>query len=390
MEKSALVYILLTAATVAIATLIRNEPYVSDGAGRRFGSYQPPNRDQARNRIAEFAIYCLLAGVSACRIAVGTDYWRYRENFKIIAQNRHVSSEAGFNYVVKALVWLFGYDHYLPIFGLFSIVTVYFFVRTLRDQGKNFAFSLFLLMTGGYYFNSMNSVRYYLALAMAIFSVKYVLRREFGKFLLLVLAAAMFHKSVLVVIPTYLFAFYLADRGIKRWHCMLGGGFLVSLIFGQKFYRFLIFKIYPYYENSHFDDGSISYANVAKCTAVLLLCGIAWFLQRREKTLAGNEPEQGKRTDAMRDRFYLLLTVFGLATFCCGSFVPEVTRIAYYLIVPQIFLIPDAIASMKKGWFRTFCKWGVILAFTGYFAVLLLKMYDSNLGLLPYLSWIFN
>ena len=121
MEKSALVYVLLTLSTILLAALIRNKEYVTLGqkAGWTYGKHSPRNREQVRNLVAEFAIYCLLAGVSACRIAVGNDYWVYRENFKIIAQNRHVASEIGFNYVVKALTAIFGYDHYLPIFGFF-------------------------------------------------------------------------------------------------------------------------------------------------------------------------------------------------------------------------------------------------------------------------------
>ena len=52
-----------------------------------------------------------MAGVSACRIAVGNDYWVYRDNFKLIAQGRYVSYEPGFNLIVKWIQQLFGYDH---------------------------------------------------------------------------------------------------------------------------------------------------------------------------------------------------------------------------------------------------------------------------------------
>lgn len=385
MEKSALVYVFLTMGCVALAAMVRNEAYVRIGqrGGLAYGKYVPRNREQVRNSVAEFAIYCLLAGVSACRIAVGNDYWVYRENFKIIAQNRHVASEPGFNYVVKGLTALFGYDNYLPIFAIFSLVTVFFFVRALHDQAECYVFSLFLLMTGGYYFNSLNSVRYYLALAVAMFSAKYVLRREFGKFVLFVLATALFHKTILIILPAYFLAYYVARTGIKKWHWIVGGAFLASLIFGRDLYRYVIFQIYPYYENTHFDVGRLSYANIAKCLGTCLLCLIAWYAGRKE---------EAKEDDPSRTalRFYLILNVFGLIAFCCGSFVPEVTRIGYYLIAPQTFLIPGTILRMKKGWLREACKWGVILAFSAYFVLMLRKMYDVDVRLLPYLNWIFN
>ena len=148
MEKSALVYVFLTISVVLLGILVRNREYAVIGrGGYPFGGYQPRNREQARNFVAETMIYCLLAAVSACRIAVGNDYWVYRENFKIIAQNRHVSSEIGFNYVVKALIWVFGYDNYLPIFGFFSLVTALFFVKSLHDQASEYAFSVFAIYT---------------------------------------------------------------------------------------------------------------------------------------------------------------------------------------------------------------------------------------------------
>ncbi|MCM1568138.1 MAG: EpsG family protein [Roseburia sp.] len=377
MESSALVYILLTAVTVGLALCIDNSSYVAPRlqGGRAFGAYRPFQRCQARNLVAEFMIYCLLTGVSACRIAVGNDYWVYRDNFKLIAQERHVSSEFGFNYMVRWIQQLFGYDKYLPVFAFFSILTVFFFVKALHDQASDYALSLFLLLTGGYYFNSLNSVRYYLALAMVLYAMKYVFRRDYGKFLLWVLGAAVFHKTALLVIPVYLVAWYLAVTGIKKWHWIPGGVFVLSLLFGQKLYRWILFRIYPYYENSLYDNGQISYINIGKCVCVLALCLICYKQSIKDNPV---------------NRFYFFLNLFGLAVFCCGSFIPETTRIAYYMIVAQIFLLPRVLRDIPWKWFRRFCYIGVTAAFLLYFGMLLRNMYDINIRLLPYLNWIFN
>ena len=194
--KSALVYIILTAVTVAFGFLVKNRDYTTEYlSGRR--SFRGntsgdltaagPDRQQACNAVAEFAIFCLLAGVSACRIAVGGDYWVYWLKFQLIDQGRHVSYETGFVYLVKFFHLIFGEGSYLPIFGFFSLITVFFFLKALHDQADWYVFSLFLLLTQGFYFNSMNSVRYYFALALVMYAQKYVLRGEYGKFLLWVL-----------------------------------------------------------------------------------------------------------------------------------------------------------------------------------------------------------
>lgn len=377
MESSALIYVMLTAVTVWFAFYIDNKEYVPYHISgyRPAGTYTGYHRTQARNLVAEVAIYCLLAGVSACRIAVGNDYWVYRDNFKLIAQERHVSSELGFNLIVYWMQELFGYDKYLPIFGLFSLVTAFFLVKALHDQGSWYVFSLFLLMTGGYYFNSLNSVRYYLALAIALFSMKYVLRGEYGKFILVILAGTIFHKSILLVIPAYLAAKWLASVRLKRWHYVVGILLILSLIFGQEFYRKIIFFFYPYYENSAFDNGQISYANIGKCLGTLALCGICY---------------KSSLKDNLVNRFYFFLNVAGLVVYCCGSFIPEVSRVGYYLIVSQVFLLPGILTDMKKGWFRNLCIIGVVGAFLLYFVMMLKGMYAVDVRLLPYRNWIFD
>lgn len=373
MESSALVYIILTVVTVGFALLIENKEYVPRYLERTGGTGY--DRQQARNLVSEGVIYALLAGVSACRVAIGRDYWVYWLNFQLIAQDRHVAYEPGFQLVVRLMQAVFGDDTYKPIFFLFSVLTVFFFLKALHDQGKWYAASLYLLLTGGYYFSSMHNVRYYFALAIAMYSVKYVLRKEYGKFLLWILAAALFHKSVLVVIPAYLVAGWLSDVTLKTWHYIAGGLLSASLIAGRDLYREIIFTFYPYYRGSEFDTGGISWANVAKCLGTIVLAVICWKRSMKQD-----------RTN----RFYFFLNLAGLILYTCGSFIPEVSRIGYYLTVYQIFLIANLLQDMKKGWFRTLCISGAAGVFALYFAVYLRRAYDDSMGLLPYLSWIFD
>ncbi len=366
------VYIGLTIATLILAGFVRNTDYVTIERQPWKGG---ATRQQALNFCMAVGIFLLLTGVSACRIAVGNDYWVYRFQFNLIMQGRHVSYEPGFNLVVWVIQTLLGYDNYLPVFAFFSIVTCFFFVKAMYDQAEDFAFALFLLLTGGYYFNSLNSVRYYLVLAIALYAMKYVLRREYGKFLFWIVLAAMFHKTVLLVLVAYPVARYLADNKLKKWHYAIGGVLITSLIFCQKLYRELIFFFYPFYRDSSFDIANLSWVNIAKCAAVLLLCLITWktgFSKSREI------------------RFGFWLNAMSLVGYCCGSFIPEVSRVCYYMMISQIFLIPSVLRRMEKGWLRNFCYAGVLIAFTGYFALLLKGMYAVDIRLLPYLNWIFN
>lgn len=377
------VYLTLTVLTVLLGALVKNGDYVKlhngkphgGSEGRRWPSGGGMTRQQAANVIMAAAIFALLAGVSACRIAVGNDYWVYRFQFNLIMQGRHVSYEWGFNLVVWLLQTLFGYDNYLPVFAVFSVATAYFMVKAMYDQAEWFGFTVFLLMTGGYYFSSLNSVRYYFVLAILMYATKYAVNKEYLKFVLWICFAACFHKSILVVLPVYIAARWLAEKKIPKLLYVLGGLFIISLLVFLEHYRRIIFTFYPYYENSAFDKVDISITNIAKCLGVLVLSLLYY---------------KAAVKDNVVNRFYFLLNLGGLVIYTFANFIPEISRIGYYFIVTQIFFIPSLLLRIENRRWRYFFTAGVVLAFTGYFALFLRSASNVDVRILPYLNWIFN
>lgn len=372
------VYIILTVLVIGLAFFVRNQDYVKlhiEVSPREARLDERMDRQRALNSAAAIAIFLLLAGVSACRIAVGNDYWVYRDQFKLIMQGRHVSFEWGFNLVVWVIQSIFGYDKYLPVFGFFSIATAFFFVKAMYDQAEVFAMSVFLLMANGYYFSSLNSVRYYFVLAIAMYAMKYVLRKQYGVFIAWIVFAAFFHKTILVVIPIYLIAAWLSEHKIPKVLYVIAGAFLASLVVFKNLYREIIFLFYPYYEGSAFDKVDFSVANIAKCVAVLVLCIIFY-----KTAIKGNK----------QNLFYFYLSLAGMAVYTFGAFIPVVTRIGYYMTVTQIFLIPGVLMRITDKKWKIFWTTGVVVAFIGYFALFLHTAYETNIRLLPYLNWIFN
>lgn len=379
MDHSIFIYLILTVLVVALGWFVNLTAAGSGdlryGYGKRLkgscGKYAGVTRQQMLNRILIIAVFLLLFAVSACRIAVGNDYWVYRSNFLLIEQNRHVSFEFGFVWTVRFLQSMLDHDQYLPIFAVFSFFTVLFFVRGMADLSDQFCFTVFLMMTGGYYFSSLNSVRYYLVLAIAMYSIKYVLREEWGKFIFWILIAAAFHKSVLVVIPLY----FLASREWKKWHMLLLAAGCASLLLFQDFYRRIIFYFYPFYEGSMFDTGETSLTNIVKCAAVLVLSLLYY-----KKTIQGDK----------NNRFYFYCNLGALVLYVFASFIPEISRIGYYLNITNIFLIPGIIVKIPEK--RQRILWTVLVAaaYLAYFALFLRSAYSTDIRLLPYRNWIFQ
>lgn len=357
------VYITLTIVTVLTALFVVP---VKTGKDEGF------TRQRAVNGACLSMVFLLLFGVSACRIAVGNDYWVYRQYMLLIAQNRHVSTEFGFNWLVRFVQFLTQNDEcYLIVLGIFSFATVYFFVKALYEQSEWFALSLFLLLTGGYYFQSLNSVRYYFALAIALCAMKQVLKGDYLRFGLMVLFGACFHKSILVILVLY----PLAKIQWKKWVFILAGVLCASMIFFKNLYREVIFLFYPYYEDSAFDTGDISVINILKSVAVV---GFALLYYKQcVKEHAKNQ-------------FYLNLQAGALMLYCFGSFIPEISRIGYYLNASMIFLIPGILKNIPDRRQRIFFTASIIIAFCLYFLVFLRGAYDVSIRILPYRNWIFN
>ncbi len=388
MEISISVYLVLTVLVTALGMLVlRNETVIGNGRGealqlhseKRLLMLPAVTRQQAWNKGLIIMVFILLFGVSACRIAVGNDYWVYRADFLLIEQNRHVAFEPGFIFVVKVLQAILNHDQYLPIFAFFAFFTVLFFVRALEDQSEWFGYSIFLLMTAGYYFSSLNSVRYYLVLAIALYSMKYVLDGRYVHFILLICVAALFHKSVLVVIPLYL----LANVKWKRIHLILPVIFCISLVALPGVYRKIIFTFYPYYEGSMFDTGATSLTNIAKGVAVLIM-GLIYY----RSIIA-----EGKDTDAKasaRLRFYFNCNFFALLLYVFASFIPEISRIGYYLNITHILFLPALLVRIKDRKQRIFWTAAITLAFLAYFALFLRSAYSIDIRILPYRNWIFQ
>ena len=120
-----IIYSLVTVILVAVAVMVKeNSIYERTKSLKQLKI----------NETIAFAVFFVLAFLSGTRIAVGNDFWVYRNNFELIAQSRVVSSEFGFNLIVKIVQWFAGYDNYMPIFFVFSAITAYFFVKALYDE----------------------------------------------------------------------------------------------------------------------------------------------------------------------------------------------------------------------------------------------------------------
>ena len=365
-----ILYITVAAVTALLAGLVDNHP-----------TRQPHRltRQPLCNRVCLPAIFIILFLLSACRLNVGNDYAKYVEFMHLVNCNAYVPTEIGFNLLVKLIYGLSGYENFLLVFAVYAFVTVFVFLLAMYEQSDEFPLTFFLFMTLGYYFQTFSTVRYYLALAVALYSMKFVLRRQWGRFLVLILLGAAFHKSLLVVIPLY----FLASLPWKKWQLAIAALFCTTFLFMQDFYLKVVVFLYPTYEDTEYLEGGTSYINILRCAAVLVFAGIVWWLQKRDEGVTPISEDK-------RFWFYLYLNLGALVLYVFCSFLPIISRIGYYLTVSQILFLPMLLQKVEdKRWRRLF-RAGILCAAVLYFAMYLKKASGDGVLILPYRTFFFN
>ena len=225
-----------------------------------------------RNRLLMAGIFVLLFGVSALRFDIGNDYGQYTQTAHEAYVGGYVVTESGFNWLVRFLYWIVGWECYELVFAVFAFATLWIFLRAFAGQSVSFSQSFFLFMTMGLYFQTFNTVRYYFALSVALFSMKYVLDGDHLKFVFWILLAALFHKSVLLVLPVY----WIASFEWKRWQVAAGLAVSAACFLGRGLVLKLALVLYPSYRNTIYLEGGGTLVSTLRALAVLAL--YSWFV----------------------------------------------------------------------------------------------------------------
>lgn len=355
-------YSCVTLLTCALALLVKK-------AKQATGPYRcnpsVTERSYYVNRVALVGIFLILFLVAAFRNDVGADYNVYVSNAHDYMHGAYVVTEPGYNVIVRILYTLFDSEPYYLIFGLFAFGTVVLFLYVLYQESEWFALSFAMFMLTGMYFISFSSVRYYFALGGAMLAMRFLLKKQYVAFVLTTLFFALFHKSILIILPVYL----LAILPWRQWMLVVMALAASTVIFFRDFCYGVLMRLYPSYVNDWALETGTSVACILRCIAVLVL-GVLF----HKEAIRGNR----------KNKFYMILNYMGLLLYACGAFIPFLSRIGYYLICSQLLLVPAILRSIENRKVRRIFTGLVIAACIGYFVMFLRGADSVGLAVLPY------
>lgn len=321
-------------------------------------------------RLLFFASFIPLFLVSALRFMIAVDYNSYAWIFSAINQlgeKTHV--EIGYE-LLNRISYFFSTD-YAGVFVLSSAIIIFFFGVGIYQNSPVPALSIFLFVTLGYFFYSMNSVRHFMALAIFFFAIRYmktVSVSSFIKFTALILVAASFHKIALIAIPIY---FVFTRKFSMRYYAVIAILLVICAALNKQIMALIFSFVYSAYKGSVYNVYDFSVFNVLLC-AMATFFAIAYYkpLLKADKS----------------NIIFINAAIFMLLFYLTCWWIPTPTRIGHFGTVLFILLFPKALACEKNPKVRRLYTVLLIIFAIAFMAVMLIGAQDKAIGLVPYRS----
>ena len=326
----------------------------------------------------------VLIVIVAIRYNVGTDWNTYNSLFSTYKNNPLMTfgsqeMELGYYYVNKIVIWLGGDAPF--VFGLLALIAWYFAFKSVSYYIVPLL--AFFLFVDEYFFISLNLVRQFTALGIFIYSVKFIVNKQFLKFLLCLSFAVLFHLSAIILLPLY-FLPYKRLYNQKLWIIIYFITLLLANIpiFVELFLKLFIrvtefiplLNVYlRYILNERFGNfrPEIGLGYIFRVLVSL-------FLLFASKRVIHAEP---------KTRVYYTLFFIGLIIYNLFYMIPLIVRINHYFIIFRSFILAFTAWFLWKDRNVTW-KYGVMGLVTLYLALYLFAIYNGSHGSAPY-RWVF-
>lgn len=198
----------------------------------------------------------------------------------------------------------------------------------------------------------LQGLRQSVAMAIILFSLKFIYDRKFIKFLILVLLATLFHQSAII----FIIAYPLYNLKVTKIHFLIIGiSFFACTVMPSRVKQFIGFFV----EDSRFEDYLEGRENMYSVSGFLVLLMIFAFCYMFKDEEIMKEPQ---------NQFLYTLSMLGLVFQSAAGLVAEMFRISYYFNMFNMLLIANVSTAVfdKK---KMAIKSALILAFAAYFFI---------------------
>lgn len=203
---------------------------------------------------------------------VGSDTIQYRFSFEHALERGSFddeTTEPGYQFLLKILRLIVPSADFFVF--IVSFITIYLITSTLwRNRDNINIFAAFSLYIGLFFFQSMNLMRIYLAVAILLFNFHFLIERRYKKYLIIALLTSLIHFSALFMVIMIFFLKvyqYSSKVAVMSFLALLAAAVPFSLVFGD----YLTIARYASYAESNESAGGVGLMFIIDYLPCLLL-----------------------------------------------------------------------------------------------------------------------
>ncbi len=161
----------------------------------------------------------IFAVVAGARYHTGYDHAMYLNQYLHLQETGEFSRhnfEYGFEWISKLFAWC--HAHYFFYFAFWALLQIGFLYFGLRNHKHLLCWVGLGLMLGPYFVTWMNMVRQSVVISIFVAIIPLIQNRKFWLYALIVILCAFLHKSALMLLPIYFFAFIrFGEKSPNKW-----------------------------------------------------------------------------------------------------------------------------------------------------------------------------
>lgn len=254
----------------------------------------------------------------------------------------------GYISIIMLVGLLFGKNY--VIFNLIIAgLTIYFLFRAIDENSDNKVLSLFIFFSMCLLYQMMNQARQILAVAIILYSVKYINQKKFWRFLLIIIFAFSIHKTSIIFLPLYFLSTFKLDKKTLLIYIL---SFLLVFLFKDVITDLLMLTDYGQTYIMWYKQNPKAIYNLIIRVFLFLFY---FFIGYNSK----NKPN---------NIIYINLCIWCLLTQSITTYIYAFGRITTYFFVFFIFFIPNAIKNTTFS-NRNSLNFITVFGFLGYYIV---------------------
>ena len=313
-----------------------------------FAGFLFPGRNSKNKKIFLFITFFALFLFSGLRApSVGIDTRTYIEWFNFISSHElkesliHIKAEQGFIIFMYLLTFLGNAQIFIIISSLFILFAV---ARTIYKYSSSPMAST-LIFTIFIFSRTMNGIRQYMALAIVLLAVPYLVNQKPIKYIICVIIASYFHISALLLV---LFSFFSINK-VELSKMKLRIIIIISMIatFNYDLIIEYIYIIMPKYERFKYGsangEGDLSVPWLLIEIAIFILVVLYVYKKEINKSVLSNVSNE---IQLKANKIFLVLFLAHIMVTLASANMYILNRLEIYTRISIIFIYPIALQSL--------------------------------------------